>query len=101
MSEPLKLLAVFAHPDDESMGIGGTLAKYSAQGVETHYITSALHAGREAGSVPRSRIQVQARSPKSMQTRQHPSLPHKRRFISPLLNVPRNECRDTYQKDTL
>ncbi len=31
----LKLLAVFAHPDDESMGMGATLAKYSAEGVET------------------------------------------------------------------
>jgi LmbE family N-acetylglucosaminyl deacetylase len=31
----LNLLAVFAHPDDESMGMGGTLAKYSAEGVET------------------------------------------------------------------
>lgn len=30
-----KLLAVFAHPDDESMGMGATLAKYSAEGVET------------------------------------------------------------------
>jgi LmbE family N-acetylglucosaminyl deacetylase len=38
MLEPLKLLAVFAHPDDESMGMGGTLAKYSAEGVETYYI---------------------------------------------------------------
>lgn len=38
MANPLKLLAVFAHPDDESMGMGGTLAKYSAQGVETYYI---------------------------------------------------------------
>jgi len=38
MPEPLKLLAVFAHPDDESMGMGGTLAKYSAEGVETYYI---------------------------------------------------------------
>jgi LmbE family N-acetylglucosaminyl deacetylase len=31
----LKLLAVFAHPDDEAMGMGATLAKYSAEGVET------------------------------------------------------------------
>lgn len=31
----LKLLAVFSHPDDESMGMGATLAKYSAEGVET------------------------------------------------------------------
>jgi LmbE family N-acetylglucosaminyl deacetylase len=36
--ESLKLLAVFAHPDDESMGMGGTLVKYSAEGVETHLI---------------------------------------------------------------
>ncbi len=34
----LKLLAIFAHPDDESMGMGGTLAKYSAQGVETYLV---------------------------------------------------------------
>ena len=34
----LKLLAVFAHPDDESMGMGGTLAKYSAEGDDTHLI---------------------------------------------------------------
>ncbi len=35
---PLRLLAVFAHPDDESMGMGGTLAKYAAEGVETHLV---------------------------------------------------------------
>ena len=34
----LKLLAVFAHPDDESMGMGGTLAKYSAEGIQTHLV---------------------------------------------------------------
>ena len=34
----LKLLAIFAHPDDESMGMGGTLAKYSAEGIETHLV---------------------------------------------------------------
>lgn len=38
MPEPLRLLAVFAHPDDESMGMGGTLAKYSAECVETYYL---------------------------------------------------------------
>lgn len=36
--EALKLLAIFAHPDDESMGMGGTLAKYAAEGIETHLI---------------------------------------------------------------
>lgn len=38
MIKALKLLAVFAHPDDESMGMGGTLAKYSAEGVETYLV---------------------------------------------------------------
>lgn len=38
MTEQLNLLAVFAHPDDESMGMGGTLAKYAAEGVETYLV---------------------------------------------------------------
>ncbi|HAV76494.1 MAG TPA: hypothetical protein DCX53_03975 [Anaerolineae bacterium] len=38
MSKKLKLLAVFAHPDDESMGTGGVLAKYASEGVETYLI---------------------------------------------------------------
>ncbi len=36
--DSLRLLAVFAHPDDESMGMGGTLAKYSAEGVDTYLV---------------------------------------------------------------
>lgn len=35
---PLKLLCIFAHPDDESMGMGATLAKYAAEGVETRLV---------------------------------------------------------------
>jgi LmbE family N-acetylglucosaminyl deacetylase len=33
-----RLLAILAHPDDESLGIGSTLAKYAAEGVETYLI---------------------------------------------------------------
>lgn len=33
-----KLLAVFAHPDDESFGPGGTLAKYAREGVKIHIL---------------------------------------------------------------
>src|SRR5512135_954393 len=32
------LLAVLAHPDDESFGMGGTLALYAARGVEVHLV---------------------------------------------------------------
>ncbi len=45
MSHHLKLLAVLAHPDDESLGFGGTLAKYAAEGVET-YLVTATRGGR-------------------------------------------------------
>jgi LmbE family N-acetylglucosaminyl deacetylase len=33
-----RLLAVLAHPDDESFGMGGTLALYAQRGVEVHLI---------------------------------------------------------------
>lgn len=34
----LRLLAVFAHPDDETFGAGGTLALYARRGVQVHLI---------------------------------------------------------------
>jgi LmbE family N-acetylglucosaminyl deacetylase len=34
----LKLMAVLAHPDDESLGFGGTLASYAGAGVETSLV---------------------------------------------------------------
>lgn len=37
---PLKLLCILAHPDDESLGLGGILAKYGAEGVETYLVTA-------------------------------------------------------------
>ncbi|MCL4811500.1 MAG: PIG-L family deacetylase [Vicinamibacteraceae bacterium] len=40
MSAPLRLMAVLAHPDDESLGVGGTLAKYAAEGVDVHLVTA-------------------------------------------------------------
>lgn len=33
-------MCVLAHPDDESLGTGGTLAKYAAEGVETFLVTA-------------------------------------------------------------
>ena len=40
MSSPRKLMAVLAHPDDESLGMGGTLARYAAEGVEVFVVTA-------------------------------------------------------------
>ncbi len=40
MADTLKLMCILAHPDDESLGTGGTLAKYAAEGVETYLITA-------------------------------------------------------------
>lgn len=37
---PLKLMAILAHPDDESLGVGGTLATYAAEGIETYLVTA-------------------------------------------------------------
>lgn len=42
------LLAVLAHPDDESYGIGGTLARFAAEGVDVHVVIATDGA---AGSV--------------------------------------------------
>jgi LmbE family N-acetylglucosaminyl deacetylase len=39
MSE-LRLMCVLAHPDDESLGTGGTLAKYAEDGVATYLVTA-------------------------------------------------------------
>ncbi len=38
MNSPRVLLAVLAHPDDESFGMGGTLALYAKRGVEVHLV---------------------------------------------------------------
>ncbi len=40
MTEGFKLLCVLAHPDDESLGTGGTLAKYVSEGIETFLVTA-------------------------------------------------------------
>ena len=45
-----RLMAILAHPDDESLGMGGTLAKYGSEGVETFLLTATRgDAGRFCG----------------------------------------------------
>lgn len=46
-------MAVFAHPDDESLGVGGTLAKYASEGVEVFLVTATRgDGGRYRGHRP-------------------------------------------------
>src|SRR5438309_6548905 len=40
MADTLKLMAILAHPDDESLGNGGILAKYAAEGIETSLVVA-------------------------------------------------------------
>jgi len=42
------ILAVLAHPDDESFGLGGTLALYASKGYDTYYVCATRG---EAGTV--------------------------------------------------
>lgn len=48
MSERRTLIFVGGHPDDETFGLGGTLAQYSAAGVKVHYVSGTRG---EVGSV--------------------------------------------------
>lgn len=70
---PLRLLCVAAHPDDESMAMGGTLARYAAEGVETflltatrgqrgRYLDNSEHPGPEAlGRIREAELRAAAR----------------------------------------
>lgn len=49
MNTPRTLVFVGAHPDDESFGVGGTLAQYAAAGVKVYYVCGTRG---EVGEVP-------------------------------------------------
>jgi LmbE family N-acetylglucosaminyl deacetylase len=48
----LNILAVFAHPDDEAMLCGGTLALLAQAGAQVHYICATRGEGGERGDPP-------------------------------------------------
>lgn len=54
------LMAVFAHPDDEAFGTGGTLAKYAAEGCEVYLVTATRG---EAGEISRPGLATAANLP--------------------------------------
>ncbi|MGI8825233.1 MAG: PIG-L deacetylase family protein [Chloroflexota bacterium] len=50
----MRLCAIFAHPDDESFSSGGTLARYSAAGIQVTLVTAT---SGEAGEVVSGAVQ--------------------------------------------
>jgi LmbE family N-acetylglucosaminyl deacetylase len=49
--EKLSLLAIFAHPEDESFGPAGTLAKYASEGIQVSLVAATrTHAANEASN---------------------------------------------------
>jgi len=57
MTHPRTLIFVGAHPDDESFGPGGTLAKYAAEGVKVVYVCGTRG---EVGSADPEHLQAYA-----------------------------------------
>jgi LmbE family N-acetylglucosaminyl deacetylase len=51
-AKPLTIVAFFAHPDDETMFLGGTLAYLADQGAVVHYLSATRGEGGEMGDPP-------------------------------------------------
>ena len=52
---PRRLMVVAAHPDDETLGFGGVLARYASEGTETFLVTATRgDRGRYLGHAPGS-----------------------------------------------
>ncbi|GGS13597.1 MULTISPECIES: N-acetyl-1-D-myo-inositol-2-amino-2-deoxy-alpha-D-glucopyranoside deacetylase [Actinokineospora] len=58
LTAPPRLLLVHAHPDDESLWTGGTIARYAAAGVQVTLVTCTL--GEEGEIIPDSLAQLGA-----------------------------------------
>src|SRR5262245_47263484 len=55
MFDAPRLMVVTAHPDDETLGFGGVLARYASEGVETFLVTATRgERGRYFGHPPGS-----------------------------------------------
>jgi LmbE family N-acetylglucosaminyl deacetylase len=52
MAESLRLMCILAHPDDESLGMGGTLARYAKEGIETYLVTATRGERGRFGDAP-------------------------------------------------
>jgi LmbE family N-acetylglucosaminyl deacetylase len=64
----LSLMAVFAHPDDEAFGVGGTLSKYAAEGCDVHLVTATRG---EAGQIRDPKLATSANLPQVREKELH------------------------------
>ena len=56
----LCLMVVLAHPDDEAFGVGGTLARYAAEGCDVHLVCATRG---EAGGIAEPDMATKANLP--------------------------------------
>ncbi|MDE2374405.1 MAG: PIG-L family deacetylase [Hyphomicrobiales bacterium] len=64
MGEPMKILAIVAHPDDEVLGAGGTLARHASRGDEVHiaFLTDGVGARGDDQAAARRRAAAAAKA---------------------------------------
>lgn len=58
LTAPPRLLLVHAHPDDESLSTGGTIARYASRGVQVTVVTCTL--GEQGEIIPASLAELRA-----------------------------------------
>jgi N-acetyl-1-D-myo-inositol-2-amino-2-deoxy-alpha-D-glucopyranoside deacetylase len=58
LTAPARLLLVHAHPDDESLWTGGTIARYAARGVQVTVVTCTL--GEQGEIIPANLAELRA-----------------------------------------
>jgi len=61
MPGPFSLLAIFAHPDDESFTVGGTLARYAAEGAKVSLLCATRGEAGIEGMGPEEAARVRER----------------------------------------
>ncbi len=57
-NDQLRLLCVLAHPDDETLGVGGTLAKYASEGIETYVVSATRGERGRFGDAPHPGLEI-------------------------------------------
>jgi LmbE family N-acetylglucosaminyl deacetylase len=68
MNKRSTLLVVLAHPDDQLLGFGGTLAEYAAEGVETYLVIVTREERGSFGSLGKRATAIRAVASQRLQS---------------------------------